>query len=242
MTAAVLDPVPCLRGLDPAAVDQSDPRGTVYLVHLDTGLVFPKGGRIRLATPADDPRKVLILRHYLGWTGQGHLEQRMISHRTGASGARFLRIARRQGVTWHLARTWPGDRAEESRIKRMGGASRSCPSCGIIPQAEALRDGHGRFARKEDLMITIHGSTVRRGPEVVARLSWSGAGLALVTVWSPDSRLVLGRLVRGGHDYAAMSAAHQAASTPSDCILAAGVTDVAAIEAVLDHVRHEQEG
>jgi len=48
-------------------------------------------------------------------------------------GARLLEVARDAGITWTLARTWPGTRTRERQIKRQGGASRRCPACGIHP-------------------------------------------------------------------------------------------------------------
>jgi hypothetical protein len=235
VAAVLLDPVPCLRGLDPALVPQEDPRGTVYLIHLDRALLFDRGQRVRLARPGEDLRGHLALRHYYGHCRQGRLEQRMIDHRT-SGGAKFLRIARSHGATWHLARTWPGDRAEERRHKVMGGASRCCPSCGIIPLAEALRDSAGRYTtRGEPVTITIRRSQVLRGGTVVARLSWGGDGLAVVSVHRASDDAVIGRLLR--HDdslYDAMSAEHPAAATPSDRVLAMRVSAESAIESVLD--------
>ena len=234
MTAVLLDPVPCLRGLDPALVPQEDPRGTVYLIHLDRALMFDKGQRVRLARAGESLRGHMAMRHYYGWCAPGNLEQRMIAHRTGG-GSKFLRIARSHGATWHLARTWPGNRAEERRHKVMGGASRYCPSCGIIPAAEALRGWHGRFIPRGESVITIHRSRVLRGSTVVARLSWGGDGLSVVSVHRASDDAVIGRLLR--HDdslYDAMSAEHPAAATPSDRVLAMSVSAETAIEAVLD--------
>lgn len=130
----VAEPISILRGIDPAQVEES-PSGTVYLIHLDRP--FRIGG--------------FTFSHYIGWSSRGHLARRMIEHRTGSRGSRFLRAARAAGCTWHLARTWPGDLREERRVKNMGGASRFCPSCGIIPLAERqlLRDGTGRYVTPE---------------------------------------------------------------------------------------------
>jgi hypothetical protein len=47
--------------------------------------------------------------------------------------AKIMREVNRQGISWQLARTWPGDRKRERRIKDMGGARRHCPLCGAIP-------------------------------------------------------------------------------------------------------------
>lgn len=124
------EPISILRGIDPAEVDEA-PQGTVYLIHLDRP--FRLGG--------------FTFRHYIGWASCGRLAARMIEHRTGARGSKFLSMARAAGCTWHLARVWEGSTKRERQIKKQGGASRFCPSCGIIPLAERqkLRDPRGRY-------------------------------------------------------------------------------------------------
>ena len=52
------------------------------------------------------------------------------------------------GITWQLARTWPGDRARERQLKRQGGAARRCPLCGVTPRPGPLpRNAEGRVSR-----------------------------------------------------------------------------------------------
>jgi hypothetical protein len=82
--------------------------GTVYLLHLDP------------------PYK--HARHYTGWASPGNLGSRLAHHAAG-SGANLLLYAAKAGGTWSLARTWPGDRHLERRLKRRGGAERHCPVC-----------------------------------------------------------------------------------------------------------------
>jgi hypothetical protein len=116
--------------LDPAAVHQG-PAGTVYLVHLDRPFI----------------RGRLVVRHYLGWSSQGHLTDRQIAHRTG-QGSRFLRMAMQDGCTWHLARVWEdASPRRERQLKIQGGASRLCPSCGVIPRdiRQLYRGPDGRY-------------------------------------------------------------------------------------------------
>lgn len=84
------------------------PQGTVYLLHFD--------------------RSYKHARHYLGWARD--LETRLTAHQTG-HGARLLEVIQQAGITWTLARTWPGTRIRERQIKNQGGASRCCPQCGI---------------------------------------------------------------------------------------------------------------
>lgn len=118
-------------GIDPAMVTEVQP-GTVYLLHLNTP--FWSRGR------------TYSWSHYIGFAHYGNLCSRLEAHAKGR-GAKFTRRAREAGCTWHLARVWAGDKKLERRIKNQGGASRFCPSCGIIPLADRqlFRDGSGRY-------------------------------------------------------------------------------------------------
>jgi hypothetical protein len=132
VTALLLQPREgILLGLDPAQVAEA-PEGTVYLLHLDT--------------PYWSLGRTYCWSHYIGFAHHGNLVARLEAHARGR-GAKFTRMAREQGCTWHLARTWAGDYKTERKIKNQGGASRFCPSCGIITAAERqlLRDGLGRY-------------------------------------------------------------------------------------------------
>jgi len=80
--------------------------GTVYLIHLDT------------------PYK--HARHYTGWTHD--LDARLEEHRNGR-GARLMEVIKDAGITWRLARTWPGTRVRERAIKDRHEAPRLCPYC-----------------------------------------------------------------------------------------------------------------
>jgi predicted GIY-YIG superfamily endonuclease len=86
--------------------------GTVYLIHFDK------------------PYK--HARHYLGWAQQ--LNRRLRHHEAG-TGARLLQVIREKGITWTVARTWPGDRHLEAELKRDKHNSRMCPICN--PRAAA---------------------------------------------------------------------------------------------------------
>ncbi|MBO0885357.1 MAG: hypothetical protein J2P17_34495, partial [Mycobacterium sp.] len=66
------------------------PQGTVYLLHFD--------------------RPYKHARHYLGWARD--LETRLTAHQTG-HGARLLEVIQQAGISWTLARTWPGTRIRE---------------------------------------------------------------------------------------------------------------------------------
>ena len=80
--------------------------GTVYLIHFD--------------------RPYRHARHYTGWAG--NLDARLARHRAG-NGARLIEVVMAAGIGWELARTWPGTRADERRIKRARNAPRLCPLC-----------------------------------------------------------------------------------------------------------------
>jgi len=80
--------------------------GVVYLLHFD--------------------RRYRHAGHYTGWTRD--LAARLAQHGSG-EGARLLAVVYEAGISWELARTWPGPRARERQLKRQGGASRHCPLC-----------------------------------------------------------------------------------------------------------------
>ena len=100
--------------------------GTVYLIHLDT------------------PYK--HARHYTGWTTD--LAARLHAHRNGR-GARLMEVITAAGITWRLARTWPGGRDRERAIKDRHEAPRLCPECTAAPRPV----GTGRAA---PLSVTAH--------------------------------------------------------------------------------------
>jgi predicted GIY-YIG superfamily endonuclease len=66
-------------------------------------------------------------RHYLGSTD--NLERRLAEHR-GGTGARLMEVVSEAGISFTLARTWPGGRQRERQLKKQGGRSRLCPLCG----------------------------------------------------------------------------------------------------------------
>ncbi|WP_327590098.1 hypothetical protein OHA25_25965 [Nonomuraea sp. NBC_00507] len=86
--------------------------GTVYLLHFD--------------------RAYKHARHYIGWT-PGDLTRRLRQHRNG-TGARLLQVITAEGIDFAVARVWTGGRNLERSLKNRGGASRSCPLCGITPR------------------------------------------------------------------------------------------------------------
>lgn len=81
-------------------------QGTVYLLHFD--------------------RPYRHAAHYIGWTQD--LEARLREHQCG-TGARLVEVAVNAGISFELARTWPGDRFLERRIKNLKSGRSVCPIC-----------------------------------------------------------------------------------------------------------------
>jgi hypothetical protein len=112
--------------------------GLVYLVHLHKVYVPYPGA------PAGS-----CAQHYTGFAAGGPREliRRLGEHGT-AHGARFLQVARQAGITWELARVWPGTRQLERSLKRRGSARRYCPLCGVTPRPGPLPcNARGSVAR-----------------------------------------------------------------------------------------------
>jgi predicted GIY-YIG superfamily endonuclease len=103
--------------------------GTIYLIHFDT------------------PYK--HARHYTGWTTD--LDARLQAHREGR-GSRLMEVITKAGITWRLARTWPGGRDRERAIKNRHEAPRLCPECSAPPRPVSI----GRAAAPAISTITHH--------------------------------------------------------------------------------------
>jgi predicted GIY-YIG superfamily endonuclease len=77
--------------------------------------------------------------HYLGFAVD--IPARLEEHRVGR-GARLTQVAIERGITWVVARTWPGEtRQDERRHKRTHGP-KLCPVC--RERRAAARKGAGR--------------------------------------------------------------------------------------------------
>jgi hypothetical protein len=112
--------------------------GIVYLLHFDqTYEPYPGAPRRDCA------------QHYTGLApgGPRTLARRLARHGT-ARGARLMLAVRKAGITWQLARTWPGGPARERQLKQQGGAARRCPLCGVTPRpGELPRNANGSVSR-----------------------------------------------------------------------------------------------
>jgi hypothetical protein len=85
------------------------PLGTVYLLHFDQR--YEHAG------------------HYTGFAEGSGLLNRLGEHAAGR-GARLVEVITQAGISFRLARVWPGvTRARERQLKQQGGASRRCPIC-----------------------------------------------------------------------------------------------------------------
>ncbi len=83
------------------------PGSKVYLIHFDKPLKHAK--------------------HYLGYS-KNDVRERVQKHRRG-KGARLMDAITRQGITWHVSRTWDGGRDLERILKDQHNASHLCPTC-----------------------------------------------------------------------------------------------------------------
>lgn len=79
---------------------------TVYLIHFN--------------------QKLHHAQHYLG--SSDDLAARLDVHRNG-HGARLIQVITALGISWQLARTWPGGRQLERRLKNQKNGPRLCPIC-----------------------------------------------------------------------------------------------------------------
>ena len=92
--------------LDLANAVTDDSNGVVYLIHFNEPLAHAQ--------------------HYMGWTC--NLAERLHAHETG-NGSRLMEVIGDRGITWRLARVWPGGRELEKRLKRQKHGPRFCPIC-----------------------------------------------------------------------------------------------------------------
>ena len=112
--------------------------GLIYLIHFDV-----------VYMPYPDAPAWCCAGHYTGFAegGPRALARRLAKHGT-SRGAALMRAVAEAGITWRLARTWPGTRDRERQLKRQGGAARRCPLCGVTPRpGELPRNVNGSVSR-----------------------------------------------------------------------------------------------
>ena len=93
--------------------------GTIYLLHYET----PVG---------DTTRPIARAQHYTGWAND--VEARTGHHRSGTSHAALPTYMAQKGIDFVVARTRPGTKNDERKIKNAGGATRYCPVCTTKPR------------------------------------------------------------------------------------------------------------
>jgi hypothetical protein len=87
----------------------------VYLLHSTVPLARAGGREVR---------------HYLGYTPDGGLAQRLAAHRAGRKSARIVQEFLRQGADLVVGNYWPGlSPLDERRMKANGHLERKCLQC-----------------------------------------------------------------------------------------------------------------
>lgn len=94
-------------------------RPVTYLIHFGRELGTPGSRHGRAG-------------HYLGVALDGNAGRRLRAHQ-GGYGAAITRACVERGIPMFVARTWPGGRRTERRIKAMKNAPKLCPACVPAP-------------------------------------------------------------------------------------------------------------
>jgi predicted GIY-YIG superfamily endonuclease len=137
--------------------------GTCYLLHFDRPYISANGKG--------------VAKHYTGFADSSRsLKSRLAEHEKGR-GARLLQVVKAAGITWTLARTWPGGRGRERQLKNQGGASRRCPECGVTPRGNPAERKDTPAAKRPDDRQTGRAQPSSRSPHR-ADPSWTRAELA----------------------------------------------------------------
>jgi hypothetical protein len=96
------------------------------------------------------------------------LKARLEDHQVGR-GARLLQVAKAAGISWALARTWPGGRQRERQLKIQGGASCRCLLCGVeLRTTPARQEGKTTMRKPPGKSAADAG---RRRPDYVIELA-----------------------------------------------------------------------
>jgi hypothetical protein len=88
-----------------------------YLLHFDQPIGNPQNRRAQA-------------QHYLGHADR--LDRRALQHLTGR-GAKITQALVARGIGFQIARTWPGSRSFERKLKNRKNARKLCPICRAQP-------------------------------------------------------------------------------------------------------------
>jgi hypothetical protein len=118
-----------------------------------------------------------VAKHYTGFADSSRsLKSRLAEHEKGR-GARLLQVVKAAGITWTLARTWPGGRGRERQLKNQGGASRRCPECGVTPRSNPTGRKDAPAVKRPEDRQTGQAQPSSRSPQR-ADPSWARTQLA----------------------------------------------------------------
>src|SRR5882724_3956685 len=92
--------------------------GTVYLLCFATAI-------------GDPSRPRMSAKHYVGWFKD---PARIAHHEKGTSGVTIVYAFFKRGIPFVVARTMPGSKTDERRIKAAGNHERNCPNCSKTPR------------------------------------------------------------------------------------------------------------
>jgi hypothetical protein len=168
-------------------VTTGDP-GWVYLLHFEHEIGSEDNPRGRAG-------------HYLGWSGRDDLEARLAEHRAGR-GARLTEVLKERGISWTLARTWPGGPELEKALKERHATNRMCPECQPNPEPGTTRK-----------LPPVR--PARRTPE--HRAPDPAPPVRKVSPYSQGTRMagsVVGRLIAAGQTAAQIQAHHEYSTAP----------------------------
>jgi hypothetical protein len=89
----------------------------------------------------DPSRPRMHAQHYVGsyWR-----ESRLTDHANGTSGVPIVTAFHAKGIPFVVARTVPGDKTLERRIKRYGHHAEHCPECTPEPKKGLWGNGNGK--------------------------------------------------------------------------------------------------
>lgn len=88
----------------------------VYLIHFDRAIGKGTRGKAQ---------------HYIGYTEEGTLMERMQTHASGHGAKIMAAVSLVYKIGWRVVRTWDGDRHLERSLKNKKAAHRLCPICSL---------------------------------------------------------------------------------------------------------------